>query len=453
MQRSINGTFHQQLSHPPPPAANPPQQLPQPTATTQLMQLSISSTFHQQLSRPPPPLTSPPQQLPQPTAVTELQQHVVAVASTQSDSPPQDTAVAQSNHHGSTDNLVNSVEAHLTRIARLAQQLPGGGPIRTLAASALTDLLLDSQTESQLLRDLEIEQPERELGEYTGDPPQQGAPAPEQPSKRARTNPETDPTAAALQRIISKAQARMASAGEHIYVSYYDIQHDVDVVLKWLNDYVFGLQNRGTSSSSSAAAPPGDTNTLQAVQEAMPALAAALYGVQRNSENEHWQNLAEIAMMLQAVLAGGIISHPADVIAENRGVLTSNLARARRSNRARGILLELRGLGGHLANWPLCEINPVHAALLAALEDVEQLMHIGGQGALPSMDRGSTTVAGGNTSETGGTRPAADWWLHERHHGLGNAPGTEQRSPTEAMDSGSEQSHRRRRLHAALDGQ
>ena len=122
-----------------------------------------------------------------------------------------------------------------------------------------------------------------------------------------------------------------------------------------------------------------------------------------------------------------------------------------RSNRARGILLELRGLGRHLENWPVCEINPVHAALLAALEDVEHLMHVGGQGALPSVDRGSGSNAGGNTSETGERRHAADWWLYDRHHGLGNAPGTNHRSPTEAMDSGSEYSHRRRRLHAALD--
>ncbi|OLQ13304.1 Kynurenine 3-monooxygenase [Symbiodinium microadriaticum] len=316
------------------------------TEHTVLMQRSIQGLFHQQTASPrPPATTNQPHELPQPAGVTALQQHVVTVASTQSDSPPPQqspSSTRQTGGEGGKD-LVGKVEASLTKIAQLAQKLPGGGVIQTLAEGALTDLLLDSQKESQLLRDLEIES-----GGQTG--------------------------------------------GEQ----------------------------------------------AQAVTEAMPALAGTLYGLQHGGGNEHWQNLAEIAMLLQTVLEGGSISHPADVIAENRGVLTSNLARARRTSRARGIILELQSIGEHLQGWPLCEVNTVHAALLAALEAVEELMQPAPQGGLPLHNNG------------GEPRTAGEWWLYDRHHGLGNAPGTDRRSPTEAMESGSEASHRRRRFHAAF---
>ena len=386
-----------------------------------------------------------------------MQQHVVTVASTQSDSPPE-----QSNHETTAaeggrapPDPIGKIEAQLSKIARLAQQLPGGGPIQALAESALTDLLLDSQTESQLLRDLEIEQTAARTGGHPeGERTTTQQPL-ERPTKQARTTSST-PAAAALQRIINKAQARMASTRDHLYISYYDIQQDIDIVLKWLNDYVHNLETGGrasTASSSDEAPPVGDFTTRQAVMEAMPALAGALYGLQHGAGNEHWQQLSEVAMMLSTVLHGGTISHPADVIAENRGILTSNLARARRSNRARGILLELQGIGNLLAGWPACEINTVHAALLVALEEVEEVMQPGLPGEnLPLQTSNATgEVLPLQTSNAGEDQPTVDWWLHDRHHGLGNAPGSDYRSPTESMESGSDASHRRRRLHAAGD--
>ena len=285
----------------------------------------------------------------------------MAVASTQSDSLPPHTDLQAAK-----------------RAARWAKSKPTSprspASLVTLAESALTDLLLDSQTESQLSRDLEIEQ--------TGRQPQDTTPPMHRPTKQARTNNHNNPTAAALQRIIDKAQARLASTREHIHISYYDIQRDVDIVLTWLNTFVSNLQSGGMSSSSSAAMPSADPTTLQAVTGAMPALAGALYGLQHNAGNEHWQSLAEIAMMLQTVHNGGSVSHPADVIAANRGTLTSNLAREKRFNRARGILLELRGISQHLNGWPACEINTVHATLLAAL----------------GKSRGADATCGGNSS-------------------------------------------------------
>ncbi|OLQ04992.1 hypothetical protein AK812_SmicGene11869 [Symbiodinium microadriaticum] len=244
-------------------------------------------------------------------------------------------------------------------------------------------------------------------------------------SPAARTN-NHNPTAAALQHIIDKAQARLASTREHIYISYYDIQRDIDVVLAWLNTFVNNLQHGGATASSSAAIPSADSSTLQAVTGAMPALAGALYGMQHTAGNEHWQNIAEIMMMLQTVHNGGSVSHPANVIAANRGTLTSNLAGERRFNR----------------------VNTVHAALLAALEEVEELMQPAGTTALPLQ-----SSAAGDQEEplqTGGRQPNNEWWLQERHHGLGNAPGTDLRSPSEALESDSSTSHRRRRMHAAF---
>ena len=137
------------------------------------------------------------------------------------------------------------------------------------------------------------------------------------------------------------------------------------------NQFVHNLGNGGSASSSSTALP-GDPETAQAVMRVMPALASALYGLQQDQgELANWQSLGEIALMLQAVIAGEPVSHPADVLAAHRGVLTSNLARERRFHRARGIVLELRGIGEHMVGWPPSELNAVHAALLNALRDRE----------------------------------------------------------------------------------
>ncbi|OLQ10520.1 Ubiquitin-protein ligase E3A [Symbiodinium microadriaticum] len=105
-----------------------------------------------------------------------------------------------------------------------------------------------------------------------------------------------------------------------------------------------------------------------------------------------------------------------------------------------------------MQDWPPCELNTVHAALLNALEEVEGLMQPVG-GTTPHMQLAGESMQGNilpSPSTTGGNPPAGEWWLQERHHGLGNAPGTDLRSPTEAMDSGSEESHRRRRMHAVF---
>ncbi|CAE7783522.1 unnamed protein product [Symbiodinium microadriaticum] len=81
-----------------------------------------------------------------------------------------------------------------------------------------------------------------------------------------------------------------------------------------------------------------------------------------------------------------------------------------------------------------------------ALEEIEELMQQTGKSKW------------GNAFDNAGGSPRhashGDWWLYERHHGLGNAPRTDRRSLIEAMDSdNSGASHRRRRMLAAHTGE
>ena len=84
----------------------------------------------------------------------------------------------------------------------------------------------------------------------------------------------TDPTTAALQRISNKAQQRLASAGGHIYISYYDIQFDIDIVLRWLNGYMHTMATGEASASSSSAGPLQETGAI------LGNLGRALQGIQ-----------------------------------------------------------------------------------------------------------------------------------------------------------------------------
>ncbi|CAE7941395.1 unnamed protein product [Symbiodinium necroappetens] len=211
------------------------------------------------------------------------------------------------------------------------------------------------------------------------------------------------------------------------------------MIITWLNDMV--AQARGTSSSSSASSttlPPGE-----AIGRAVRNLGLALKGIQTEDRPEHWIQLAETVMFLEAVRKGEAVAHPADVMAATRGILTSNLARERRQRRARGMILDLQDLRNHLAGGSSEELNAVHAALLRALDEVEELMFPAAGETLPPapLDTAQSPPAQG------------EWWLHDRHHGLGNAPGEVPRSPTVAVaseDGESMTSHRRRRQRAAL---
>ena len=71
------------------------------------------------------------------------------------------------------------------------------------------------------------------------------------------------------------------------------------------------------------------------------------------------------------------MSHPADVVAASRGILTSNLARERRYRRAHGMVLELRSLREQLQEWPGEELNTIRGALLEILEAVEEELQRG----------------------------------------------------------------------------
>ena len=179
---------------------------------------------------------------------------------------PQNTETEQA-----PSTTTERVEYYLTRIHRLSSQLPGGNMIANMAQCALADMLIDSQTEAQLLHDLEIEKM----------PPAapHNQPSGESPPKKARVENQLTPTATALQRISSKTQQRLASAGGHTYISYYDIQFDIDIVVTWLNGCMHTVATGGASATSSSAGPLHETGAI------LGNLGRALQGIQTNNHN------------------------------------------------------------------------------------------------------------------------------------------------------------------------
>ncbi|CAE7807571.1 unnamed protein product [Symbiodinium sp. CCMP2592] len=155
----------------------------------------------------------------------------------------------------------------------------------------------------------------------------------------------------------SKAMQRLASAEHHNYITYYDIQHDVDVVITWLNGHMHAMatamdgnpQNWGSAAEATLHSyDRGIRNT----GEILGRMGQALQGVQMEPQNrEHWLLLVDVTAYLTAVESGETVHHPADVIAMSRGKLTNHLARERRERRARGIILELQALREQLGEW------------------------------------------------------------------------------------------------------
>ena len=119
-------------------------------------------------------------------------------------------------------------------------------------------------------------------------------------------------------------------------------------------------------------------------------------------------------------------------MAASRGTLLSRLAKAKRERRTRAIALKLRALREQFDEWPGDDLNILHGALLDALEAVETALQ-------PAVAHGPDPAPLHDPGEPDGERPPMslgnEWWLHDRHRGLGNAPGTDLPSPTEAVVS------------------
>ena len=195
-------------------------------------------------------------------------------------------------------------------------------------------------------------------------------------------------------------------------------------------------------AASSSAGPLQETGAI------LGNLGRTLQGIQSNNQNgEYWMTLADVQLTYRK---GGKLTHPADVVAARRG---TNLARERRNRRARGMVLELQSLREQLQEWPGEELNTIHGALLDTLGAVEEELHRGlPQGPDPARlhDPGDRDVEA-SINWGNATTDGQAWWLHERHHGLGNAPGSDPRSPTEdILSEDSPASHRRRRMHGAF---
>ncbi|CAE7308075.1 unnamed protein product [Symbiodinium sp. CCMP2592] len=184
---------------------------------------------------------------------------------------------------------------------------------------------------------------------------------------------EDTPNGWQMTRIRGKAMQRLASAANHDYITYYDIQHDVDIVITWLNGHMHAMATAMDGDprnwGSPATTTDGYEQGMQNTAEVLGRMGRALQGVQMEPQNrEHWLLLVDVAVYLMAVERGEAVSHPADVIAQSRGVVSSHLARERREQRARGVILELRNLRAQLQDWPQEQLNGVHGALLDTLE-------------------------------------------------------------------------------------
>ncbi|CAE7578301.1 unnamed protein product [Symbiodinium sp. CCMP2592] len=208
-----------------------------------------------------------------------------------------------------------------------------------MAQCALADLIVDSQTEAEVLRHLEIE---------TGGTPHLN---PDEPhAKKPRVDKTHSKTAAALHHIKTKAMQRLASADNHIYITYYDIQHDIDIVLEWLNGHMHAMATatRGEPQNWRAAGEYQDYDAgIQNTASVLRLMGGALQGVQSEPSNrEYWLQLVDVTSYLAAVEAGEAVAHPADVIAANRGVIyviQSHLARERRLNKRYNLSYLLAG--------------------------------------------------------------------------------------------------------------
>ena len=113
---------------------------------------------------------------------------------------------------------------------------------------------------------------------------------------------------------------------------------------------------RGEAAGSSSEA-------MLSMGEVLRLLGQALQGVQSEGHHGgHWLLLAETIEYLAVIERGDPDSHPADTLTQNRGILSSNLAREKRRRGATGVILELRDLREQLDQWPGEDLNEVHGA-------------------------------------------------------------------------------------------
>ncbi|CAE7235511.1 unnamed protein product [Symbiodinium sp. CCMP2592] len=185
-----------------------------------------------------------------------------------------------------------------------------GNMITHLAECALADLLVDDQTESEVLRQLELEHPSV--------PSDAGEPDP----KRARTGATTaSSTQQALQRILTKAWKHLSAASNHNPVSYHDIQHDIDILLTWLNSHLHAMATARGGHLQQWGSDEADLNYDRGMfntGNVLGQLGTALQGIQMEpQQREHWLLLADVSHYLAAVERGDPVGHPADVIADS----------------------------------------------------------------------------------------------------------------------------------------
>eukprot|EP00439_Symbiodinium_sp_Y106_P055166 s2748_g7.t1 len=177
-----------------------------------------------------------------------------------------------------------------------------------------------------------------------------------------------------------------------------------------------------------------------AVRIQLPPVVTPLRGILERillgtTSTDDWASLVAMAEAMAALCTGNQLAHPADVVAIDTGGIESTLVeRVRGREDWEMAIVTLQQLLGEVNSWPAARLPRVQEAAMQLVRGISRQ--------IPEESRGMP-----DTEE--------QWWMSERHHGLGNlavyggSTSPRQRHPRRLRSSSSgNDSHRRRRLHA-----
>ena len=283
------------------------------------------------------------------------------------------------------------------------------------AEQALVHLLVDTPTAAAL----DTPDGESMAGHGRNDHPNTLTAQPGSTSRGTRPTATTirqqaEAAAAALANI---ARQQMANDGECI--SYGMLEPHVAALMDWMS-----------------MLPAEDV----AVRIQLPPVVTPLQGILERillgtTSTDDWASLVAMAEAMAALCTGNQLAHPADVVAIDTGGIESTLVeRVRGREDWEMAIVTLQQLLGEVNSWPAARLPRVQEAAMQLVRGISRQ--------IPEESRGMP-----DTEE--------QWWMSERHHGLGNlavyggSTSPRQRHPRRQRSSSSgNDSHRRRRLHA-----
>ncbi|CAE7828380.1 ANK3 [Symbiodinium sp. CCMP2456] len=285
------------------------------------------------------------------------------------------------------------LECHLIAIRRLAEHLPAGGTtIVHVMDSALADLLMDSEAERHL---------EQNLGALLGQSHGSGG---NRPRRRRWTTQE------AIMHLSDVARAQLSSRGRPEQVL--SLLPCVDAIIAWLQRIT------------------GDTLADRNMPELMAMLREALQAITTGEATlEHWRTVLGVGDSLRSLFE---MTHGWERPLDDYVTTEPSQGDNSHSELQPGdYAMILENLAASLLHWSAGEQIEMQANLLNLLHTVSAVV---AQGDIqmssgeqqPGEQGGRRSAVAASSSE-----PNKDWWLHERHHGLGDVA----RSPYSAEPS------------------